>query len=81
MRSEIINGIEYLPAADVAEQLATTQMKILMLLKEKALAGELINGEWYVTTDSLACYDAHGQDQVKQQGCRTTCTSKGCNCN
>ncbi len=76
----MINGSEYLPAADAAKQIATTPMKILMLLKEKALTGELINGEWYVATDSLACYDAHGQDPARQMGCRTSCTSTGCGC-
>jgi hypothetical protein len=80
MMAVIINGIEYLPASAVAEQLATTQLKVLMLLKEKVLSGEMIDGEWYVTTGSLACYDAHAQDPVKQEGCRTSCTSKGCGC-
>lgn len=76
----VINGIDYLPVAAVAEQLATTQLKVLMLLKEKVLTGELIDGEWYVTTASLACYDAHDQDRTKQRGCRTSCTSTGCGC-
>ena len=38
----VIDGIEYLPASMVAQKLETTETKILMLLKQKALAGELI---------------------------------------
>jgi hypothetical protein len=76
----IIDGIEYLPAAAAAIQLATTETKILMLLKQKALTGELIEGDWFVTTASLACYDAHASDPEKQAQCRTSCSSTGCGC-
>ena len=76
----LIDGIEYLPATEVALQLGTTETKILMLLKQKALGGELIEGSWFVTTASLACYDAHAQDPAQQAQCRTSCTSSGCGC-
>lgn len=76
----VIDGIEYLPAAIVAQQLETTETKVLMLLKQKALGGELIEGAWFVTTASLACYDAHAREPEKQQQCRTSCSSSGCGC-
>jgi hypothetical protein len=76
----VIDGIEYLPASVAAQQLQTTETKILMLLKQKALAGELIEGDWFVTTASIACYDAHAQDPQKQAQCRTSCSSSGCGC-
>jgi hypothetical protein len=77
----MIDGVEYLPAAAAATQLATTETKILMLLKQKALSGELIEGSWFVTTASLACYDAHAADPEKQLQCRTSCSSSsGCGC-
>ena len=78
----VIDGIEYLPASAVAQQLETTETKILMLLKKKALGGELIEGAWYVTTASLSCYDPQAQDAEKQADCKTSCSSasSGCSC-
>lgn len=75
-----IDGIAYLPASEAALQLATTETKILMLLKQNALAGELIEGSWFVTAASLACYDAHSGDAEMQAKCLTSCSSKGCGC-
>ena len=76
----IIDGIEYLPASVVAEQLETTETKVLMLLKQKALGGELVDGSWFVTAASLACYDAHAANAESQSQCRTGCGSTGCGC-
>jgi len=76
----VIDGIEYLAASTVAQQLETTETKVLMLLKQKALEGELIEGSWFVTTASLACYDAQGQKPENQPSCRTSCSSTGCGC-
>ena len=76
----VMNEAEYLTAASAAEQLATTETKILMLLKQKALSGELLEGTWYVTRASLACYDKHAADQEDQLQCRTSCSSSGCGC-
>jgi hypothetical protein len=72
----VIDGIEYLPASVVAQKLETTETKILMLLKQKALGGELIEGSWFVTAASLACFDAHAREPEKQANCRTGCS--GC---
>ena len=76
----VIDGIEYLPASEVALQLETTETKILMLLKQKALGGELVEGSWFVTTASLACYDAQARNPERQANCRTSCSSSGCGC-
>lgn len=74
-----IEGVEYLPAAAAAEQLATTETKILMLLKKKALYGELIEGSWFVTTASLSSYIPTCEPDAGLQ-CRTSCSSSGCGC-
>ena len=76
----VIDGIEYLPASMAAEQLATTETRILMLLKQKALCGEQIEGSWFVTTASLACYDSDGVQAEKLLQCRTSCSASGCGC-
>jgi hypothetical protein len=74
-----IEGVEYLPAAAAAEQLATTETKVLMLLKKKALEGELIEGTWFVTTASLSSYVPSCEPAAEMQ-CRTSCSSSGCGC-
>jgi hypothetical protein len=76
----ILDGIEYLPASAVAAQLATTETRILMLIKQKALAGQMIEGAWFVTTASLACYDRHAAEPAKAAACRVTCGASGCGC-
>ena len=63
-----------------AEELQTTKMKVLMLLKNKALLGEEIGGEWYVNRDSMECYKAHGKDMKTEMGCKSYCSSGGCGC-
>lgn len=75
----VINDVEYVPAAAAAAQLATTEMKILMLLKNNALSGEMIDGSWFVTAASLAGYRPSAEaGQVP--GCRTSCSGSGCGC-
>ncbi|MBT0665951.1 hypothetical protein KI809_16695 [Geobacter pelophilus] len=66
--------------ATAAAVLQTTQLKILMLLKNKALLGEEVGGEWYVNRDSLECYKAHGKDIKIEMGCKSYCSSGGCGC-
>jgi len=69
-----INGIPAVPAAVAAEELRTTQLKILMLIKQKALCGEMIDGEWYVTRESLFSYDPEEQKQeTGKHECRSGC--------
>ncbi len=75
-----IDGIEYVTADEAAEMLATTPMRVLMLLRNKALAGMEINGEWLVSRDSAACCKSHSADMKVAKGCATHCSSKGCGC-
>jgi hypothetical protein len=76
----IINGTAHITAAAAADELKTTMTRILMLLRDKALAGEQVDGEWYVAVDSLACAKAHGTDQKVAKGCASYCSSGGCGC-
>lgn len=66
--------------AEAAEELATTQIKVLMLLKQKELEGELVNEEWAVSRASLDCLKKHGLKPAEQASCRTSCKSSGCGC-
>lgn len=73
-------GTEKIHLAKAAEELQTTEMKILMLLKNKAIIGEEISGEWYINRDSLECYKSHGKDIKVEMGCKSYCSSGGCGC-
>jgi hypothetical protein len=76
----LIDGVEHVTAEEAAGILNTTRLRVLMLLKEKALVGTLENGTWYISRPSLACAEAHGTDQHVAKGCRTYCSSSGCGC-
>ena len=77
----VIDEIEYLPVSAAAEHLSTTEMKILMLLRERSLEGELLDGSWYVTADSLAGFDPSTVCRPAEPLlCRTGCSATGCGC-
>jgi hypothetical protein len=77
---KLTEGTTKLHMAKAAQELQTTEMKVLMLLKNKALLGEEIDGEWYVYQESLECFKAHGKDMKVEAGCKTYCSSGGCGC-
>lgn len=76
MKEKIDTG-EYLPVTEAAEQLGTTHLRILMLIKEGTLKGRQEGEEWLVTRESLDCFQKHGGDLQVQAKCRTSC---GGNC-
>jgi hypothetical protein len=76
----IIDEVAHVTLEEAAEVLNTTQLRVLMLIKEQALAGSEVNGAWYISNPSLACAVAHGKDQRTARGCNTYCSSSGCGC-
>lgn len=75
-----IDAREYISAAAAADELKTTITRVLMLLRENALEGTQVDGEWYVASDSVACGKAHGRDKKTVKGCVSYCSSGGCGC-
>jgi len=77
----MIEGTEYLPVSTVAKQLGTTELKVLMLLRQQALTGEQVGGIWQVTAQSLAAYrpPAPGEPAAEPR-CRTGCGATACGC-
>jgi hypothetical protein len=75
----VIEGTEYLSAAEVAGKLCTTELKVLMLLRQKALCGHQIDGTWFVTAESLASYDPNSVAPASP-ACRTSCSGSSCGC-
>jgi hypothetical protein len=65
---------------EVAAELHTTPLRVLMLIKEKSLKGEFADGKWLVTRKSLNCFMASGADLSLQASCHTSCSSSGCSC-
>ncbi len=41
----VIEGIPYIPIAEATEELQTTHLRILMLLKHKVVTGRQVDGE------------------------------------
>lgn len=76
MKEKIDTG-EIMPILEAAEELGTTHLRILMLIKEGVLKGEQQRGEWFVTRESVDCFRKHGGDVRAQTACRTSC---GGNC-
>ncbi|HEY6837823.1 MAG TPA: hypothetical protein VI389_03690 [Geobacteraceae bacterium] len=56
-----------------AQELASTRLKVLMLIKGEVLVGVMATGEWYVTRQSLDILKARGIPEEKN--CRTACSS------
>ena len=80
MCTQKTDGSEYVTAEEVAADLGTTPLRVLMLIKEKALNGVLRDGAWLVTRESLACFRTRGANLSLQNSCRSSCTSSGCGC-
>ncbi len=76
MEEKIDTG-ENLSVTEAAEQLGTTHLRILMLIKEGVLKGSQEGSEWFVTRESLDCFRKHGGELRVQAKCRTSC---GGNC-
>ncbi len=75
---ERIDKRETVPVMEAAEELGTTHLRILMLIKEGVLKGGQEAGEWFVIRDSLDCFRAHGGDVKAQIKCRTSCGGGSC---
>lgn len=76
----IIDEVEYVSAADAAAHLSTTETRVLMLLKQRALVGKILDEGWLVTRASLLGYDGRENEQEAQPSCRTSCSSSRCGC-
>jgi hypothetical protein len=68
---------ERISATEAAEELETTHLRVLMLIKEGALDGIQAGEEWFITRKSLECFQSHGGNAQAQITCRTAC---GGNC-
>lgn len=71
-------GIIFVPIAEAAQLLETTEMRVLMMLKKKELEGKLEDEAWFVDKASLQlCGKPKAADVVRPGGCGGGCGS-GC---
>jgi len=76
----ILDGTLHVSIAEAEQELRTTHLKVLMLLKTGALSGCLVEGEWYVEKSSLDCLKLHGIEPTGTAGCATSCNPSACGC-
>ena len=68
----------FVPIAEAAQLLETTEMRVLMLLKKNELQGKMEDEAWYVDRSSLKlCEKPKAADIVRPGGCGGGCGS-GC---
>jgi len=71
-------GTNFVPVAEAAQLLETTEMRVLMMLKKNELQGKMEDEAWYVDRSSLnLCNKPKAADIVKPGGCGGSCGS-GC---
>lgn len=78
--TETIDGVAYITATEAAAELSTTETRVLMLLKHKALQGTLFESGWLITRDSVDCLERHHLDPQLQSSCRSSCNGSSCGC-
>lgn len=72
-----VAGTNFVPVAEAAKLLETTEMRVLMMLKKNELQGKMVDEAWYVDRPSLKlCKKPKAADIVKP-GCSAGCDG-GC---
>lgn len=70
-------GTSFLPIAEAAHLLETTEMRVLMMLKKKELEGKQVDEAWYIDRSSLKLCDKPKAADIVKPGCCGGCGS-GC---
>lgn len=71
---------EQISIRDAAREVGSTHLRLLMLIKQGALQGELRDGEWFVTRDELAGFAAAGGESRPALACAASCKASTCSC-
>lgn len=72
-------GPGLIPVEEVAKELGTTALNVMMHIKRELLEGREIDGSWYVTGESLENYRRDGEPRPGSTLCSRSCSSKsGC---
>lgn len=70
---KMIDGKSWIDISEAAATLNSTIPKLLMLIKDGTLTGQQLEGEWYVTSDSIC--NCSNRDNVPHvvKGCGGGC--------
>lgn len=71
---------ERLSVSEAASELGTTRLRLLMLLREGAVEGEQVDGEWYLSRASLDVLRVKGGPAPVSPSCRSSCSATTCGC-
>ncbi len=67
-------GTNYVPIAEAARLLETTELRVLMMVKKNELQGKEVASSWYVDKASLQlCGKPKAADIVRPGGCGGGC--------
>ena len=66
-------GTSFIPIAEAAHLLETTEMRVLMMLKKKELEGKLEDEAWYVERSSLQLCEKPKAADIVKAGCGGGC--------
>jgi hypothetical protein len=70
-------GTSFVPIAEAAELLETTEMRVLMMLKKNELQGKMVDDAWYLDRSSLQLCSRPKAADIVKRGCGGGCGS-GC---
>lgn len=65
---------------DAASELGTTHLRLLMLVKQGKLAGEMRDGEWFISREAIDRLKAEGGDSRADLACKASCKASSCGC-
>jgi hypothetical protein len=77
---ETIHEDEMVQIDDAAEELSTTGLRLLMLLRDGTLVGREDHGDWQITRESLERLKKAGISVPAQKGCASSCRAATCGC-
>lgn len=75
-----IDETKYLTVTETAAILSTTETKVLMLLKRRALEGELCGDIWMISSASVESYHPETSENENTLSCRSSCNGSTCGC-
>ena len=75
---KMIGGGPHIPMEEAARELGTTPLRIMMLIREGAMRGCLVDDEWFVEKETLGCFRSYESEPGKPGGCGGSCPSGGC---
>ncbi|RNC66694.1 MAG: hypothetical protein ED859_16005 [Desulfuromonadales bacterium] len=71
---------ELVPIMDAAREMGSTHLRLLMLVKQGTLEGEMVDGEWFIPRAAMDRFNAVGGDSREDLACKTSCTKSSCGC-